>query len=502
MPSGKLDRQALANRAIDAPAATSYAPPETDVECTVAAIWADVLKLERVGRHDSFFDLGGHSLLAAQLLARIESQFSKPLSLRRLFESPTVAGIAAAIEAPDSIATLPAALRKDAILDPTIRPGNSSPASEITSIFVTGATGFLGAHLLAGLLRSSSAVIYCLVRADNQDHARSRLRQSLERYELWEQSFSKRLMPIVGDLAKPRLGLSESDFAQLSASIDAIYHCGAGVSAVQPYASLRAANVLGTIQILKLACHGPPKSLHHISTLAVWASPAYTGRTQIAEDDAPTDCEGLDGGYTQSKWVAERLVLEARARGLPVSIYRPGLVTGHSVTGICKSDDLTLAAARLCIEFKILPRLDISLDLLPVDYLARAIIHLSRKRGQAHRTYHLFNPHPMSWTRFGEWLQRQGYDLNFISLNELEHLTARIGEDRGLLTPFKLLFSSERTSDSTPHTQIDDQNVRDALGDMAFTCPAVGESLLRVYLAYFTQSGLLNASGIAAFETP
>jgi thioester reductase-like protein len=490
--SGKIDRQALSKLQRLPSPDRRYEPPQTETQCAVAKIWADVLKIDRIGLHESFFDLGGHSLLAAQLLARIESYFNRQLSLRALLETPTVAAIAAAIDAPDTsvhpiTATSSATLRADAQLDNAIHPSPGPLPDEVKHIFLTGATGFLGAAMLAELLHvSSDVVIHCLVRADGIDHALKRLRSSLQSHCRSLDSVQSRVRPIVGDLAKPLLGLSPHDFAHLATTIDAIYHCGAAVSAIQPYPALRAPNVAGVTEILRLACQSRPRHLHYISTLAVWASPAYFDQSEILETSDPIYCEGLDGGYTQSKWVAEHLVLQARARGLPVSIYRPGLITGHSRTGLCKSDDLTLAAARLCIDLGILPTLDISLDLIPVDYTAAAIVHLSRQPTSAGRIFHLCNPHPISWTLFGQWLRRQGYNLTPVDPDQLATVTCA-HDDPASIAALKMLVGSDRHA--APASRIDDHNTRTGLSGSPIQCPPVDDALLATYLAHFIRTG-------------
>src|SRR5262249_60070425 len=96
-PAGKVDRKALpAPEARSASA--SYVAPRDGVEEAVAAVWSEVLGLERVGVHDSFFDLGGHSLLATQVLSRLRQLFSVDIPLRRLFEHPTIATLASSIQ--------------------------------------------------------------------------------------------------------------------------------------------------------------------------------------------------------------------------------------------------------------------------------------------------------------------------------------------------------------------------------------------------------------------
>jgi acyl carrier protein len=94
-PTGKLDRQALPAPEQTRPALEqSFVAPRTPVEETLASIWAGVLKLDKVGIHDNFFDLGGHSLLGTQLISRIRDAFKLDLPLRNLFEAPTIDGLA------------------------------------------------------------------------------------------------------------------------------------------------------------------------------------------------------------------------------------------------------------------------------------------------------------------------------------------------------------------------------------------------------------------------
>ncbi|MFQ6590771.1 MULTISPECIES: amino acid adenylation domain-containing protein [Pseudomonas] len=93
-PAGKLDRKALPEPGLDAVVSRAYEPPQGEVETVMAGIWADVLKLERVGRHDHFFELGGHSLLAVSLVARLRKA-GLEVDARSLFSQPTLAQLAA-----------------------------------------------------------------------------------------------------------------------------------------------------------------------------------------------------------------------------------------------------------------------------------------------------------------------------------------------------------------------------------------------------------------------
>jgi nucleoside-diphosphate-sugar epimerase len=181
-------------------------------------------------------------------------------------------------------------IEKDMMLDPTLQLSTETiDKIDRKGIFLTGSTGFLGAYLLDELLKQTDVDIYCLVRSKslaNKNHSR--------------------VFYLYGDLALPRLGLSEDQYSMVVSKIHSIYHCGAAVDFIKPYNELRAANVLGTVELIKLSylvnCR-----INYISTLSV-----------IHENDP--------SGYVQSKRVAEHLLKQASERGLLLTILRPGRI--------------------------------------------------------------------------------------------------------------------------------------------------------------------------------
>src|SRR5205823_5245532 len=139
-------------------------------------------------------------------------------------------------------------LLAEAVLDHDIRSTGAlaTLAGAPSAVLLTGVTGFLGAFLLHELLQQTQADIYCLVRAADAEHAILRIRRNLETYLLWDARLEERIIPVIGDLSQPRLGLAEPQFQALSRQIDLIYHNGAAVNFIYPYQQLKATNVLGT----------------------------------------------------------------------------------------------------------------------------------------------------------------------------------------------------------------------------------------------------------------
>ncbi|MBD1938356.1 non-ribosomal peptide synthetase [Microcoleus sp. FACHB-68] len=503
-PNGKIDRQALpAPETLNTDLADTFVPPRTPVEEVLTGIWAKLLNLEKVGIHDNFFDLGGHSLLITQLLAKVRESFDVNLPLRSLFDFPTIAGLANSIDKQNanSFTLHPSkfALSAEAVLDSTIRPATQLIYSaKPTSIFLTGATGFLGAFLLNELLQKTQADIYCLVRSSDIESAKQRLKNSLECYSLWEERLSSRIIPVIGNLSEPLLGLSNEQFQTLASKLDVIYHNGAFVNFTYPYYALKNANVLGTQEILRLASAFKLKPVHFISTTSVFSPVIESGVQIVREQDNLTPGEALTGGYAQSKWVAEKLIEIARERGIPVSIYRPGRISGHSQTGVCNPSDFLYRAITGCIQLGCAPVHDRRMNIAPIDYVSRAIVHLSQQKELLGNTFHLANPQPFLLNELVDWMGSLGYPLERVSYDHWKaEIRNRAGESQeNALYPLVGLFSegdSETPKSKSGVLQFDCQNTLNGLAGTDIICPTVDINLFRTYFSYLIARGIVNA---------
>ncbi|MBW4417622.1 MAG: amino acid adenylation domain-containing protein [Myxacorys californica WJT36-NPBG1] len=507
--NGKVDRQALpAPQQEQSSSATTFVAPRTPIEAVLADIWADLLKVSRIGIHDSFFELGGHSLLMTQLLVRVRETFQVDLPLSRLFVTPTVAGLAKQIEysrlGENGDAIVPKVdLVAEATLDPAIRPTTpfTWATTKPTRIFLTGATGFLGAFLLCELLEQTSADIYCLIRSTNLESAQKKLRKNLETYLLWQESFASRIIPVVGELAQPLLGLSKLQFQELASQIDVIYHNGALVNFTYPYAALKLTNVSGTQEVLRLASQVKVKPVHFISTTNAVSPKQGMGVRVMYESDFLDPDEVIETGYAQSKWVAEQLVLAARDRGLPICIYRPGRIAWDSRTGIGSTGDNTFRMIKGCIQLGSVPQRDVSVNLIPADFASKAIVQLSQQEKALGKTFHLVNPNPASWSEVIGWVRSLGYPLQEIPDEQWrEQLREVAGQDPNHalhpLVPFLAQSeqeSSEQTSNADVSLQFDCQNTLDSLVLASLSCPSVDADLVHPYFSYLITQGLLEA---------
>ncbi len=254
------------------------------------------------------------------------------------------------------------------------------------SSFVTGATGFIGRHLVHELLaRPGGGTVHVLVRSA------SRTRLATLRRE-WD---SDRVVPVLGDLSSPALGVDPAWVAAHTGRVDHVFHLAALYDMTADEATQETLNVAGTRHALELAAALGAGCFHHMSSVAV------AGDHEGHFDETMFD-EGqhLPSAYHRTKHAAERLV---RAQGaVPWRVYRPSLVVGHSETGVMDKVDgpyylfPALRALRSALPSWVpLVGLDLgSTNLVPVDYVVRATVHLAHLPGHDAQAFHLVNPQP------------------------------------------------------------------------------------------------------------
>ena len=256
---------------------------------------------------------------------------------------------------------------------PALPPARRGAPSDI---LLTGATGFLGPFLLSSLLGQTSYTLHALVRATDAEHGLDRIIASLRRAQLWspalEAEVRERVHVICGDLAEPDLGIGAVAFQRLAESVDAIVHNGALVNYVRTYDALRPTNVAGTRELLRLAMTAHRKAFHLVSSTFIYG---WSTLPVVGEWDANEEMSGLDFGYSQTKWVAEQLVLEAQRQGLDVRIYRPSLISPTSA-GFGSQDDILVRLMAFMIQHGLAVNAHNQLSLLPADLIADHIVEL------------------------------------------------------------------------------------------------------------------------------
>jgi len=426
-PNGKADRKALA-----AMARRHGEPPAdeaiTEAERRIRAAWLRLLALDDAGVRDDFFDLGGDSLAAIRLAMQLSSDFSGKVSARDVYHHRTIRAQAALVDKRLERAPLPAGddpettLRAAARLDPAIHASPGTAAETASLVLLTGATGFVGSHLLRKILEYTSARVICLARAENDAAAAARVRQALRHYRLEDDDGLERVTAVAGNLELPRLGIPKSVYNDLAGAVDAVVHNGASVNFLLDYQTLHSVNVGGTTEIIRLAAARRPKRLHYISTLS-----AIDVETCASFDETELAAEARfpAGGYGQSKSVAERLVSEARRRGVAATTYRLGEVMPHSRTGIANSQALFDTLIRSCLKLGLSFATPLRFDYTPVDYIARFVAAAVAAPTPPVSVFHVFHPEGQALETIFESLRNAGFPLRPVSYRSFHEALRR-----------------------------------------------------------------------------
>ena len=415
-PNGKVDLRALSPPPLPRGGESATGLSADGREARLCALFAAVLGRERVGMDDGFFELGGHSLLLAQLAAGVRAEWGVEIPLGRFVQAPTVATLARLLPGGGREAMAACVdWTAEGALDPAIRPTPDAPprTAAPADVLLTGATGFLGAFLLAELLARTGGRVHCLVRARDRAEGTGRIRSRLGEAGVWRKGDEGRIVAVPGDLAEARLGLGAQEFRRLAASVGSVLHAAGAVDFVRPYRLLRGPNVDGTREVLRLACLAGARPVHFVSTLAVFLTRSRSAADRVGEGDDPGSPEELEDGYAQSKRVAERLVAAACARGLPARIYRPARL-GAAAGGAPNPDDLLSRLLRGCVQLGAAPDRDLLLDLAPADFVARAIVHLSGCPASPCQAFHLMNEPRVAWAELVAALGRPGSPVRLL----------------------------------------------------------------------------------------
>jgi len=374
----------------------------TNTERRLAEIWRKVLGNIVISKDSNFFSIGGGSLNVVRIYPNIYKTFGVRIPLNQIYHTPTLSSLALAIDnmAKKDIANKVSThllenfvnwrveeVRKITIPKSLKNPLSSS-SSTLKKVLLTGATGFLGIHLLSNLTNEGYEV-YCLIRASTDQEAYTRLLAISEEYKVKSKINYSNVHIVLGNLNKKFLGIETAEYYKLTQVINVVVHCAADVNMLASYKELYNTNVEGTRRVAEFCTLSAPKKLHYISTLAIFDSdPA----PQIVEDNTPLDKVGeLRGGYAQTKWVADKMISNLSTDNLDAVIYRCGRIWGASDTHIPPKDDFILKFILGCLELKLFPDIEMELDVVPVDYLSKAIVSSIKQQKTLKKVFHLAN---------------------------------------------------------------------------------------------------------------
>lgn len=374
--------------------------------------------------------------------------------------------------------------------------------TSVENILLTGATGVLGARILCELLRSTDSYIYCLSRAKSHKDALAAIEKVLFVYDSARELVGEtwRIIPMLGDVIKPRFGLEQRDYDDLANSIELVFHCAANVSLIASYEKLHPTNVEGTQRVVDF-CLTNNAPLLYVSSFSVIGNQLYH-EAVLMEDDLDIGQGFEEFNYERSKFEAEKLIRQAGIdQGLNWATVRPGNIWGDSETGEyplfeTKVKGIYYEMIKALVETGYSFSSNEDFDISPVDYVAKASLYIAFNIHQTNRnTYNLTNPSPGTYNDIVAHLKKYNFTIRIIDNEEYfealyEERIKRDGKPyRSLFTDLMSMMASEGLEELAKY---DTSQAQALLEPVGIKCPASDFKLMKTYLNYSVKHDWIN----------
>jgi long-chain acyl-CoA synthetase len=368
------------------------------------------------------------------------------------------------------------------------------------TILLTGANGFVATHIARNLLADEDVTVLALVRANDTSSAQAKLAREWWDYPELIAALGTRIEAIAGDVCKPNLGLSQAEYGNLAHKTTHIIHTAADWRLL-PLDELRKTNVGGTANVIAFAKeankHHPLQRLSHISTCYVAG-----GATGTIPEDQLTNQYGFFTDYEHSKYEGEQLIQAAKAE-LPISVFRPSMVVGDSKTGAIKTFNTFYFPLRLYLtgKMRFMPvSRSLRINMVPVDYVAKAVSQLTFEMGAKGKTFHVVAPYE-SLPQLGElmdYVQKWAKTELACKLPSPVYMSMSASSMKTLLKLQRAFTGDHKVSDAlislspyfSENRQFDRSNLDKLLGTYDFKWQEVMPKLLEyaVYNSFFHRS--------------
>lgn len=555
-PNGKIDKPKLPFPDADSISMSrrrksSMRQPLTPGEMQLAQLWAGLIPgliAKTIKPSESFSAIGGDSMKIQRLAYQIRKTLGVSVPTIELIRNSSLKDMATVINRRTAVDALDGYSgdddKQDGKPEPKIEYGSDAEAMakdlpqtftpsqgifpNSPTVFLTGATGFLGCFILRDLLtRKEPEVrkVYTLVRAKDAANALERLKTTCQAYGVWKNDWANRIECLVGNLGPSKFGLEETQWKTLTENVDAVIHNGAQVHWLNTYEMLKDANVLGTVEAIRLCAEGKPKLFSFVSSTSVLdkqelvnksLAAIAAGGEGLSEDDELLESKtGLGTGYGQSKWVAEYLARESGRRGLRGCVVRPGYVLGDSKTGVTNTDDFLIRLLKGCIQLGSRPNMNNTVNMVPVDHVARTVVACTFHPSSAAQTINggtaeggvsvaQITSHPrLRFNQYLSSLSTYGYTAQLSDyIPWTSHLESYVSSHSDFALMPLYTFVNQDLPTNTQAPDLDDRNAETSLykdaewtGEDVSGGTGVTKGTVGLYLAYLVAVGFIPAPG-------
>lgn len=421
-PSGKTDRRNLPEPDFTMQE-RSFTAPQTEIERKLCSLLEELLSLEPVGIQDDFFELGGDSLTAMEYMAKSHSMGIE-FSLQDVYDYPTVQdlckflakGAAPKVYYDISDFEPYQCLFTQNQIDESFKPQKKA----LGHVLLTGATGFLGSHILDQLMHQETGRIYCLIRGESEAKCCEKLSNTLQYYfgNQYQNAIGTRILPVMGDI-------EQEDFAgKLPDRVQTVIHTAASVRHYGSYEYFHRVNVEGTRHMIDWAKKAGARFIH-ISTLSVSGNSLADNFSVYRSQEEQYFYESslyigqpLENVYIHSKFEAEKAVYDAMLEGLDAKVIRVGNLTNRTSDFKFQpnyKENAFLTREKALLEFGLFPDYLMPLysEFSPVDLTADGIVRIAQYADRQ-TVFHLYSNRPVYFNRFLEIVHALGISMKVV----------------------------------------------------------------------------------------
>ena len=429
-PGGKIDKKALPVPEVTTTASTAYVEPVTAVQIKLCEIFEKALGIEKVGIEDNFFELGGSSLTASKVAVMC---LSKNISIvyADIFKYPTIRELSAivdnseAFENPQSENEFSSYNynRIQSVISGNVEENvNQVTKEEIGDIMITGATGFLGIHVLKAYLDNYDGKVYCLVRKGKYESMEKRMMHMLMYYfdNPCQELFGERIICVDGDITSKEQVEKFADY-----KFNTIINCAACVKHFAAGDVLEKINVHGVENLIEF-CKNSGRRLIQISTVSVAGegSDGVPPMSRVFNENDLYIGQNITNEYIRTKFLAERAVLEAVSSGLDGKVIRVGNLMSRNSDGEFQINFITNGFLRSLRGYKAVGKFPIGAmhevtEFSPIDSTALAVLKLVQT-DRRFTVFHACNSHHIYMADLIYAMRSHGFDIDIVSDEEFE----------------------------------------------------------------------------------
>lgn len=505
-PSGKTDRKNLPIPLKTESIVTEYVEPVTELEKKLCQVIEHILGYSPIGVDQDFFSYGGDSLKAIELVIKLEELGFK-VKLQDIFEYPIVADLAKRLKGTEKaeidIECLAERFYK---YESLLKRNRKKDIYEITetpikTVFISGITGFLGAHIANELLQDKECIIYCLVRNSESGNMRDRLAQILEFYfgNKYKNAIDTRIFPIEGDITDKKF------MEKLPIQVDIVIHAAATVKHYGSYDFFYKINTLGTQNMVNYAQRMGAKFIH-ISTISVSGnSLADNFNTELALEERLFDeaClyqnQSLKNVYVRSKFEAECVVLDAMLQGLQANIVRVGNLTNRSKDYVFQpnyKENAFLSRIKAALDLGSIPEYMMSLysEFSPVDETANAIVRIARHFNMDYVIFHVYSNQNLYFNRLVQILKDLSIGMEVVEEKQfIKRLKETVSNNKSYIYE-AFINDMDENGKLIYETNIHIQNdfTISYLKQLGFEWSKIDYEYVKGYIQYFNELGWLE----------